>query len=110
MSRSPSVPVFIAACALAGALFVFSYPRYGYDWLVWIALTPFIWAVTGSGWRRGLAGGCVTGGILVSICFGWVLDAMMNFTGLGFAGGLVLFAPWALYETLPWAALGAYLG
>src|SRR5262244_1070466 len=69
--------VVAAACAVAGVLFVLSYPRYGLDWLVWIALTPFIWAVTGAGWRRGFIGGCITGAILEGWGFSWVLDTMM---------------------------------
>ena len=101
---------FLAACALSGVLFVLSYPRYDIDWLIWVALAPFIWAVTGAGWRRGLLGGCITGAILESWSFNWVLYAMMNFTGLGLAGGLAMFTPWVLYETLPWAALGLFLG
>ncbi|HKA45242.1 MAG TPA: apolipoprotein N-acyltransferase [Burkholderiales bacterium] len=102
--------VYLAACALAGVLLVLSYPRYGLDWLVWIAFAPFFWAVTGAGWRRGLIGGFIAGVILEACGFSWVLDAMMNFTGLGLAGGLAMYTPWVLYETVPWAALGLCLG
>ncbi len=89
---------------------VLSFPRYDLDFLIWVTLAPFMWAVTGAGWRRGLIGGFVAGVILEGWGFSWVLHAMRTQSGLGFVGGLAMFTPWVLYETIPWMVLGLALG
>ncbi len=97
------------AAGLSGVLTVLSFPRYGLDFLVWIAFVPLIWAATGAGARRGFLAGWFAGLTLVFGGFNWVLYAMREFTGFGpFAA--FIFLPWLLWESLPWGLLGLALG
>ncbi len=101
--------VFLLACAVTGVLMVLSFPRYDFDFLIWVTLAPLFWAVTGAGWRRGLLGGLVSGAILEGWGFSWVHHSMREFTGFGAFEALALFLPWVLYETIPWMLLGLLL-
>ena len=97
-----------------GALMVFSFPLYGYDYqldhLVWITPVPLFIAACGVGGKRGFLLGWLAGMTLEMAGFVWILYAIRSFSGQGPVLSSLLFVGWLVYTTLPWGVLGWALG
>ena len=99
---------------LTGILMVLAFPRFGAAWgldhLIWIVFVPLLAAAEGVGAKRGFLLGWLAGMTLEAGGFLWILTAIRNFGSANVFVSSLLFLGWLIWETLPWALLGASLG
>jgi apolipoprotein N-acyltransferase len=104
----------VGGSVASGVLVVLAFPRFGsevgLDWLVWMALTPFLLAAVGEGARRGILLGASMGVTIEAAGFLWILLAMRRFTELPSVLTSLGFLLWVLYTAVPWALLGGVVG
>jgi len=94
---------------LSGALLFFSFPKFGYGWVVWFSLIPLFFALRRKSGREAFIIGGVTGfawnlGILY-----WVADAVIRYGNLPLPAGYSVLLLLVLYMSLYAAAFSAAL-
>lgn len=98
--------VNILLTVLSGILLVTAFPSINLEFLAWIGMTPFFFALNGKNKKSGFFLGLLWGFVFFMGTVYWVVNSMVSYGGIPFFTGTLILMLLALYLSLFFAMFG----